>query len=321
MEERDWTRHMKLRHLHVFAAVARHKSLTGAAAELRVTQPALSKWLRELESQVGSSLFERGRELKLRPTGQLLLRHVNRVIGELSRARDEMTAARRGHAGSLRVGTVFGPASIMVPRAVIKMRETAPSLAIFLYEDTLDRLLPRLQERELDLVVCRLEEQALNASMAYEALYRDPAIIVARTGHPLARKRRLTWREAHEYSWILPAVGSPMRLRLEALFAHAGLPLPARRIESVSPIVNLMLVSKTDHLAVMSRDLAREFGKAGLVCLLPLTIEAELGPVGMLWIDGPMDPAIAGFLDCLRSLANKTQGAQQTTARLAGVRS
>ncbi len=54
MEDRDWSRGMKLRHLRVFAEVARHKSLTAAAASLMVTQPALSKWLRELESQCES---------------------------------------------------------------------------------------------------------------------------------------------------------------------------------------------------------------------------------------------------------------------------
>lgn len=305
MDGRDWTRHKKLRHLHVFATVARHRSLTAAAVALGISQPAMSKWLRELESQVGSALFDRGRELKLLPQGEVLLRRVERVLGELGRAGDEMKELALGRAGSVRVGTVFGPGSIFVPRAVVTFSEAAPSVEVFLYEDTVDRLLPRLQTGELDVIVCRLEEQALNAAVSSEVLYDDPARIVARPGHPLARSRRLTWAEVHECAWILPVRGAPMRLRIEQAFAQAGLSLPARRIESVSPISSLTLVRETDRLAVMSSDLAHYFEDAGLVRRLPLAVEQGVGPVGMLWIDGPVASTVERLLECLRRQARE----------------
>lgn len=309
MVQRSWDAKVKLRHLRVFETVARHRSLTAAASALGVTQPALSKWLRELESEVGSTLFERSRPLKLGPSGEVLLRHVKRMFGELHRARDEMKVLHRGDTGSVRVGTVFGPASVIVPRAVTMLREAAPALAIFLHEDSLDRLLTRLQGRELDVIVGRLEEQAFNADVVCEALYRDPASVVARTDHPLRRKKRPSWRDAHEYPWIVPVLGAPMRLRIEEAFALAGLPLPANRIESMSPIANLMLVRETHHLAVMSIDLARQFEDSGLLRRLPLEITQGLGPVGMLWNDNgglPLAPAVERFLGCLRAQAGST---------------
>jgi DNA-binding transcriptional LysR family regulator len=318
METNGWAAKVKLRHLRVFETVARHRSLTAAASALGVTQPALSKWLRDLESEVGVALFERGRQLNLCPSGEVLLRHVVRMFGELQRAREEIAVLRRGDAGSIRVGAVFGPASVIVPRAVVMLKDVAPGLAVFLHEDSLDRLIPRLQARELDVVVGRLEEQVFSADIVCEALYHDPASVVARTGHPLMRKKRPTWTDARDYPWIVPLSGAPMRLRLEETFALAGLPLPAQRIESMSPIANLMLVWETNHLAVMSGNLVRHFEDVGSVRRLPLDIKQGLGPVGMLWSEnGGMStaPAVKRFLDCLRAQAGRTEHRQMVRVR------
>lgn len=314
MAKPTWTENVKLRHLRIFTTVAQHPSLTAAAAALRITQPALSKWLRELESQIGDELFTRGRQLQLRPSGEILLHYVQRMFGELHRARDELTVLRGGQAGSVRVGTVFGPASMLVPHAVAMLREVAPAIGILLDEGTVDRLLPRLEAKELDVVVGRLEEQTLNAEVTCEALYHEAACVVARDGHPLTLRKTLGWRDTHEYPWIVPVAGMPMRLRIEEAFALVGLSVPGRRIESASPIANLMLLRDTDHLTVMAGHLARRFETSRLLRTLPLEIRQGLGPVGMLWIDKDgtaTTPAVQRFLECLRTQARKLNESPQ----------
>ncbi len=299
----DWSRRLKLRHLDVFRELVDSGSVTGAAEAMHLTQPALSHWLKELEDAVGVPLLIRGRRLRLTPAGEVFLRHAKRMLGDVARTREELASIRAGALGRVRVGVLLVAAPVLVPRMAARLQRGMPRLTITLVEGTLDQLLTRMHQHELDIIVGRLEEQALNSGFAHAHLYGEPVTVVSRPGHPLAARRRLAWRDVSAYPWIVPPVGTPMRIRLEAVFAKAGLPLPEARLESVTMLANQTVLSETDYLAVLSQSIALHFEQLGLLKSLPLQIHEGLGGVGMLWADAEPGPAVQHVLDALQEEA------------------
>ncbi len=304
MEARPgWMRRLKIRHLEVFMALVESGSQSVTAMQLNVTQPALSKWLRELEQDMECPLFERGRPLRLTVYGQVVLRYAQRVLGDSFRMANELETLRAGSSGRVRVGVLPTVAATLVPRVIAQCRRQALHVQITVHEESLDNLLPKLERHELDCIVGRLQAEALNADVFSEALYDEPVCAVVRAGHPLLRQKRVTWRDVAAYSWILPLPGTPMRVRIEAEFAAAHLPLPADPIESVSLLTNEKLLQETDMVSAVSKQLAEHYAGKGSLAILPLEMRHALGPVGLLWVDANPTAALAHFLDAVRAEA------------------
>jgi len=295
-----WLLRLRIRHLEVFRMLVRTGSQSETAALMHITQPALSKWLRELEEQAGCALMQRERPLRLTADGEVLLRYAERVLGDSLRTGKELEAMRAGSSGLLRVGVLRAVAPVLVPHAILRCRQEAPRLQIRLYEDSLDNLLPALRRHELDCVIGRLHGQALGPEFQSEALYEEPVVAVVRRGHPLLKKRRLALADAAAYPWILPLPGMPMRVRLEAEFAAANVRLPAEQVESVSLMINETLLLASDMVSVVSQQLAQHYQQAGILSILPLAMRQALGPVGLLWVDTAPSNAVRRFLDSVR---------------------
>ncbi|MGE0331783.1 MAG: LysR substrate-binding domain-containing protein [Ramlibacter sp.] len=302
-----WLLRLRIRHLDVFRSLVRTGSQSETAALMHITQPALSKWLRELEAQAGCALFERERPLRLTVHGEVLLRYAERVLGDSLRTGKELEAIQAGSSGLLRVGVLRAVAPLLVPRAILRSRREAPRLQIRLYEDSLDMLLPQLRRHELDCVIGRLHGHALGEEFRSEALYEEPVLALVRRGHPLLKKKRLALADAAAYPWILPLPGTPMRVRLEAEFAAANTRLPVEQVESVSLTINETLVHESDMVSVVSQQLAQHYEAAGTLTVLPLVMRQALGPVGLLWADDTPTIAVERFLDSVRTEARLLQ--------------
>ncbi|MGH3525059.1 MAG: LysR substrate-binding domain-containing protein [Mycobacterium sp.] len=314
MEEHPgWMRRLKIRHLEVFMSLVQTGSQSATAALLHVTQPALSKWLRELEQNVGCPLFERGRPLSLTVYGHVVLRYAQRVLGDSLRTANELESLRAGSSGRVRVGVLRTVAAILLPKAIVHCRRHSPRVHITIYEDSLDNLLPKLLRHELDCVVGRLQPEALNADVFREALYDEPVCAVVRTNHPLLTRDHVTWSDVAAYPWIVPLPGTPLRVRVDAEFAAAGLPSPVDPIESVSLLMNEKLLQVTDMVSVVSRQLAIHYAGSGSLAILPLEMRHALGPVGLLWVDASPTSALARFLDSVRAEAQELLAAEGET--------
>jgi DNA-binding transcriptional LysR family regulator len=302
MEEQpaSWILRLRIRHLEVFSNMVRTGSQSATAAQMHITQPALSKWLRELEQHAGCSLFERERPLRLTVQGEVLLGYAQRVLGDSVRTGKELESISAGSSGLLRVGALRAVAPLLVPRAILRCRRESPRLQIRLYEESLDNLLPALRRRELDCVIGRLHGQALGSEFQSEVLYEEPVHAVVRNGHPLLRNKTLTLAQATAYPWILPLPGTPMRLRLEAEFAASNMRLPYEVVESISLMTNETLLQESDMVSVVSLQLARHYQDAGRLSILPLQMREALGPVGLLWVDVNPSAAVLRFLEDVR---------------------
>lgn len=303
--EPTWMRRLKIRHLEVFVTLVETGSQSATATQLNITQPALSKWLRELEEDIGAALFERGRRLTPTAYGEIVLQYARRVLGDSVRMGDELQTFRAGQSGRVRVGLLRSAAATLIPKVITSYLRIAPDVRISLFEDTLDNLLPRLERRELDCIIGRLQGKALSAEIFAEALYDEPVCVVARARHPLRTKKAITWPDALIHPWIVPLPETPMRQLLDAELGAMGLALPATSIESSSFLATERLLQSSDMLSLVSLQLALYHTEAKSLVILPLSIpHAKLGALGLLWIDRYPTAAVQRFLDLVRQEAD-----------------
>lgn len=308
--EMDWTRRLRLRNLELLTSLARTQNISHTAAEQGLSQPALSKWLKEIEDDLGLTLFERhARGLRPTPQGQALLEHARRIGAQLDLARDEMSALREGGSGLVTIGTSGASAADTVPVSVLRLLGQAPQMRVRLVESTMDRLLEQLAHGELDLVVGRSTPGSASATIAVEELYLEPIHLVARPRHPLFEQKQLQWTDLLRYRWILWPRGTPIRNAIEAAAAQAGHALPANHIESNSVTLNLTLLNHSDMIGVASHRAALRFAQLQAMRVLPLRLSA-FGAVAVYWRrEGALRPALVQALHCLRAVVAEQSGA------------
>jgi DNA-binding transcriptional LysR family regulator len=216
-------RHATLRQLQVFEAVARNLSFSRAAAELHLTQPAVSMQVKLLEEQAGLPLFERlGKKIFLTEAGVELHQH-SRVIAQQLRDADEALAARRGLSQGRLVITMVSTAKYLVPPLLARFLERHPGVTVKLSANNREVVLKQLADNEVDFAIMGRPPQGMDA--VAEAFARHPHVVIAAPGHPLATKRRIPLARLAKETFLIREPGSGTRALLERLFAEHRLPL------------------------------------------------------------------------------------------------
>lgn len=300
-----WIPRLNLRHLQLLVNLAELGSISDTARAMSTTQPALSKWLKELEDEVGAPLFERhARGLSPTGHGRILLTHAQRVLNEMDRAQDNLAALHGSSSHRVLLGTAPASVTELVPAAVAGFLHTFPKARVEVHENTMHVLLQKLEQGQLDVVVGSLDQYEPSPSLHSEMLYSEPMKIVARAGHPLLGKKRVGWDDLFDYDWVLWPHGTANRGKLDAALAQAGRgPLPCR-VESSSLIANFTLLQRSDLLCMVSNRLAQHFAKRMEVVSLdfPLGVESA---IGMCWRDEPLqDASTLEMLKILRQAAS-----------------
>lgn len=302
----DWTDRLRLRHLRMLLTLAETGNMSQSAATLNTTQPALSKWLRELEEDIGLPLFERHAR-GLRPTvhGAALVEHARRIDAHLDTARDDMRAMRDGGSGQVAIGTSGASAADTVPLAMAQLLQHLPGARVRLVESTMNLLMPQLVRGELDIVVGRSSPEYQERQVGAETLYMEPIHFVARPQHPLCTRGTPDWAALCHYRWIVWPRGTPIRNAFEAALAAAAQVLPADCVESNSVIANLTLLNHSDMIGVASHRAARRMEQLGALRVLPVRLSG-FGSVSMYWRrDSAGRAAVQAALDALRAVAQR----------------
>jgi DNA-binding transcriptional LysR family regulator len=304
--ERWITRKFRLRHVELIAELHDCRSILKASKRLSLTQPTVTKALRDVESTLGVRLFERSnRGLEPTPYGEIFARHAKIVLAQLRHAAEELESLRAGYSGKVTVGTLLAASASILPDAIALLKKQRPGVAISVVVGTYDILMPSLLVGDLDMVLGRLPEEGRSRALVYEEFYAEPICVVTRRGHPLARKRRLTLHDLANEAWLLPLPETALRRQIERAFVEAGAPLPRNVIESVSILTNRALLRKSDSVGVMPYHVALDDVEQGLLAILPVKLKSIESPVGAIFrAPGALAPAAAALLDCLR-LAGK----------------
>ena len=216
---------LRLSQLELLAAMDRTETLSAAAREVNLTQPAASRLLRELSSDLRVVLFERiGRILQPTAAGRALIRRAVGFLADLDRTQDEIEAIDGGLIGTVRIGAGVSSCYVVVPTALKLLMDQSPQIAVSVREGAMDELVGRLRAGQIDLLVGRFGRDQDMSDLNTEDLYRPNVVAVCGVRHPLASRRSLQWNDLYEQPWIFPEAGTAMRSAVEFAFSQAKTP-------------------------------------------------------------------------------------------------
>lgn len=211
------------RQLIAFHTVARMGSVSLAAHELHLTQPALSIQIGQLESSAGTALIERnGRGIRLTTAGERLARHVARILDLWREAGDELAQLQGVFSGTLRVGVV-STAEYLLPALLVTFANRNPRIKVRLHVGNRDHILQLLTGEAIDVAILGTPPSELK--LVAGAFARNPMGFMAAPGHRLLRQREPTLAMLAEERLLVRESGSGSRIAVERLFRLEGLPL------------------------------------------------------------------------------------------------
>jgi len=307
---------IKYRHLQCFLAVAQHGSLQKAADVLAVTQPAVSKTLKELEDLLAVRLFERGRRGAV-PTreGEAFLRHAGASVSALREAVASVAQTRRQGNAVVAIGVLPTVAPWLMPQLLLRQDAEAGEGAhtsLRIHTGANPELLARLRQRELDLVIGRFAEPAHMLGLSFEHLYADPLVLAVRPGHPLLEQAALkagVLAGLQAFTVILPTQGTAIRQTADGFFLSRGLALPARTIETLSVSIARGYTLQSDAVWVSPLGAVRPELDSGVLLQLPVSMAGTEELVGLtLRADMAPTPAQQALIANIRQLAAERRG-------------
>ena len=294
---------MDLRQLEYFRRVAERSTISLAAAELKLTQPSLTKSIRLLEKELGVRLFDRlARGVELTDHGHALLRHAEAIRVQMTDAESELAMMKCGAFGTVSVGA--GPAWLRrhLPLAVAQTVARYPGLRVRVGGGFDEELFRGLRRGDYDFVVAELPQGEDRRGFEIRPLTSDALGVCARVGHPLAGKTRISARDLLGYPWVLLPRTTRAQRRLSALFAANDLTPPQNVVETNSHAFLLNMLRESDALTfTVSNTVDIEEG-AGLVMLNApaLTVRRDAGIV--LRRGGFLSPAAVHLIECLTAI-------------------
>lgn len=273
---------VKFRHLQAFIEVARHRSVVKAAGFLNISQPAVTKTIRELEEALGVALVEReGRGIRITRYGEVFLKHAGAAMTALRQGVDSVSHERVGEAPLLRIGALPTVSSHIMPHA----------MGLFLKEKTWSRikivtgensvLLEQLRFGELDLVVGRLAGADKMAGFLFEHLYSEQVVFAVRAGHPLLSSERSLFAELGDYTILMPTTSSIIRPFVDQFLIANGVSSLPNQIETVSDSFGRAFVPASDAVWIISAGVVMQDMAEGRLYALPIDTSDTRGPVGL----------------------------------------
>ncbi|UWQ36510.1 pca operon transcription factor PcaQ [Leisingera aquaemixtae] len=273
---------LKLRHLEVFVEVARKLSVTQAAEALGMTQPAVTRALRELEAVCGKPLVEKhGRGIRLSSYGELFRDHAGR---SLALARDGVALLQglgEAEGPQVSIGALPTVAADLVPDTLAQLRAGRAPGRFLVMSGGNQYLIDQLRRGSLDVVVGRLPAPETMAGVEFDPLYRERVAVVVAAGHPLAGAAHLPPAVFEDYPVLMPSEGSIIRPLVERMFLEQGLALPRFPVETVSSSFGRRFVLAHQAVWIISHGVVRPDLQAGTMTALPVNTDSTLGPVGL----------------------------------------
>jgi DNA-binding transcriptional LysR family regulator len=160
-----------------------------------------------------------------------------------------------------------------------------------------------LDDGTVDVILAREIQHPLAKGFAQEELLQDPVVVVCGTHHPLAKKRKIEWRDLAGVPWILPLRGSPTFALLEVLLERHGLTLPIGCIESISYSVNVTMLEESTYISLFSQSYARSYLKSPKISALNLSTDGMQRSVRLLWRRDNANPVLEGAIHSIRKQA------------------
>jgi DNA-binding transcriptional LysR family regulator len=299
---------MNLRQLEVFHAIIKAGSVTGAARDLCVTQPAISAVLKHTEQQLDMRLFERvsGR-LQPTPEAMMLIPDVEAVFGQIDTIRRFAHDLRDGRAGQIVVATSPTLVNTLLPKAVAELRRSSPKLSVFLRSLSTPMAIDRVSRREADMGV--IYGPVADPGVVSEPLIRSEIVCVVPKDHPFAGKPHVDAQMLAGESLISFGTSTFLGRSIVRTYQELGIPAPEVGIEASSSFTACLMVQGGAGVALIDQLTSLSYRFEGLTFLpfLPcIAIEVML----VFPRDRPRSRATRRLAEMLSQLAQGTAMAE-----------
>ncbi|MDE1193713.1 MAG: LysR family transcriptional regulator [Pseudomonas sp.] len=295
---------LKFKHLVLIDTLARTRNMHAAALHMNLSQPAVSKMLREIERLLGFDLFERlPRNMPPTALGEHVVRYAQIALNDANKFVDQISSLREGGHGFLKVGAIFAATAVVLPDAIVQLKQRWPLLSIEIVEQTSDHLMEMLDDKKLDLAVARYTNENQQQVYDFQALAPEPFCMVVNSRHPLTELDEAPLQELGKWPWILYPVGTPIRARMEQAFAQAGIATPKNTIDTISMQTFLQVLQSGPMIAMLPASMAQPHLETGLLKVLNTPLKLAPQDYGILTRRGePLLGAASEFAEIL--LAN-----------------
>jgi LysR family transcriptional regulator, regulator of abg operon len=296
---------MRLNQLRDLIAVVEAGSLRSAAAKVGVSQPAISKSIRQLEQELQVQLLQRNaRGAAVTRAGKAFLARARVIQSELRKAEDDLQVLRGGEQGSVAFGVAPSVCMLLVPDSLQHFRHSQPTADVRVVEGASAALVVLVRDETLDFCVSQKPAARLEPALRFKPLFRPPLAVVGRRGHP--RRAAKSLRELADDSWLMFNPRRTGGAVLKEMFDAAGLSLPRSIVHCESYATALSLVAKTDVLGLLNSQMVSEVW--GQRYLQKIDIE-ETVPAPLLGLysraDTPLTPTALAMAQAVTATARR----------------
>ena len=310
----DWDDHigrrLRLRDLRVFFAVVQSGSLSKAAAQLRVSHPAVSQVIADLEHALGVRLFDRSSR-GVEPTiyARALLARGRAAFDELKQGIRDIEFLTDPTTGELTIGYVQSNATTIFPQVVERFSADYPGVVMRAnIVPSPSFTFPGLRNRTYDLILARIskplvDDDAVN-DLNIEALFDDPWIIVASVRGRWARRRKIDLAELVEEPWLMPPPDTPSYEIVSEAFKVRGLRIPTPTLVTYSIDLRAKLSARGQFITVVPRSALGDAEEPHTLKELPVNLPVRPWLVAILTLKNrTLSPVVERFIECAREVA------------------
>ena len=302
---------MTLNELRYLVAVAQERNFGRAAQKCFVSQPALSVAIQKLEEELGTQVFERGKnEVTVTPVGERIVEQAQRVLEESARIREIAQSGRNQLFGPLKLGVIYTVAPYLLPDLIPALRALAPQMPLDLEENLTENLEVSLKSGRLDAAIVALPFAP--PGVVTEFLYEEPFQVVVPSTHKWAKRKSVQPSELAAENTILLNVGHCFRDQVlescpELNRADAHMP----RTNSLETVRNM--VASGLGISVLPRDALTPKYHSQLVVPVPFTKPAPSRRVALAYRRSfPRPAAIAALRDSVAACRGRKDAAKSS---------
>jgi DNA-binding transcriptional LysR family regulator len=283
----------------VFHKVAKFRSFSKAADELFISQPAVSKHIRELEQKIGMGLIRRGRGgFDLTEAGVILFKHTHKISSDLLEIENALGNLIKDHHGVLKIGTTESYAKCLMPKLLSGFQASYPSIKITLEVGNSEEIEKSLLDYKNDLGLIA----TVKSSSKFESVpfLKEELVLIVSPKHLLGKKKAVSLKEIEEYPFIIRGKGSTTRRILFHAFEELDIH-PSLLIEAGSSEFIKQWVSEGKGVSVIVRRLGEDEEKRGMIRMIPLLGKLYLEVVVLYLKEEQANPSIKAFIQYMEN--------------------
>ncbi len=292
---------MELRQLKHFVAVVEAGNLSVAATIVALSQPALTRSIKNLEDGLGVQLLERlPRGVIATPAGAAFYEHAKQLINGVQLAKRDTAAAEAGWSGSVAIGTAAMFSDHILDSSIANIAKIYPGLALEIVEGLFEDLVEQLTLGKLDLIFVNFPHTNIADNLVLDPMVEISSSVVVGRLHPLAGPGEVDRNSLSDARWVV--VNQPhMALFLEKFFVAVQLAPPRNSIKTNSLALIDALMRTGQFVSVLPDHRIAAAVRAGELCRLDLGQPPILRQAGVIRRrDAVLRPPVQYLIDCLR---------------------